>query len=197
MVSISEGNTKMGKIASVSMTLIKACGNCSKCAADCYAKKAYRQYKQTRAAWDNNFNEATYNRQEYFQDVESYLLKKKPANFRWHVAGDILDYSYFISMVRIAKEFPKTNFLCFTKMHDLIEQWFDIDKKRKIPNNLKIFLSIWIDEEIDNKYKLSTARVVRKGETGKYDGFICKGSCATCMVCFEGLTGSKVIFEKH
>jgi len=39
-VKISIGNTKMGKIPSVSLPPIKSCGNCKDCASKCYANRA-------------------------------------------------------------------------------------------------------------------------------------------------------------
>lgn len=193
-ISISYGNTKMGKIPSISLPPIKSCGNCSKCAKHCYAKQTYMQYKNTKAAYDRNYKMATEDGGEYFYQVQDYLSKNKPKVFRWHVSGDILDSMYFVAIATISKDNPKTTFLIFTKMYKIINKFRSMFK---IPDNLKIFYSAWLDEEIDNPYNMSIARTVNKGETHKYEGFICEGNCEQCMACFESKPGSKVIFEMH
>ena len=93
-VKISVGNTKMGKVPSVSLPPIKACGNCGLCKNKCYAKKAYRLYPLVKRAYDSNYELATSNHYQYFEDIKKYLKNKKPKYFRWHVAGDILNQEY-------------------------------------------------------------------------------------------------------
>jgi len=43
-ISISDKNSKLGKIPNISLTPIASCPNCSTCKSKCYALKAYRQY---------------------------------------------------------------------------------------------------------------------------------------------------------
>jgi len=193
-VKISIGNTKMGKIPSVSLPPIKSCGNCKDCASKCYANQAYRQYKQTKAAYDNNYIMVTTNHYKYFKEIKEYVSKKSPNYFRWHVSGDILNQEYFNDMVQIAEEYPNTKFLCFTKMYGIVNFYL---KEQTLPPNLNIFFSIWLDNRIPNIHRLSTARTVNKGDTDKYEGFKCEGNCSTCGFCFEALNGSSVIFEMH
>jgi len=203
-VKISLGNTKMGKIPSVSLPPIKSCGNCALCSKKCYAMKAYRMFKQTKAAYDNNYEMAMNGRAKYFWDIEHYLAHKNPQYFRWHVSGDILDLSYLFEMNRIAEEYPKTKFLCFTKMYDLVDSFL---YTRKFAKNLHMFISLWEDYDIyensygvrqySNLHTLSTARAVYKKDLYKYQGFKCEGNCSECGFCFEALNGSSVIFKMH
>lgn len=204
-VKISLGNTKMGKIPSVSLPPIKSCGNCNDCAKHCYAMKAYRQYPLTKAAYDNNYKLATENREQYFSDIREYLKKNKPKYFRWHTAGDILDLKYLFEMNRIATEFKKTKFLCFTKMYGLVDEFLFV---RNFAPNFKMFLSAWLDKENISYNKigirkhfnlddLSIARTVNKGDLDRHIGFKCEGNCEQCGFCFESKNGSTVIFEMH
>lgn len=198
-ISISYGNTKMGKIPSISLPPIKSCGNCSKCAKHCYAKQAYLQYKCTRDAYDRNLAILKNDPQDYFHQIYEFINKSYDKNkpipfFRWHVSGDILDLNYFNAMVTFAYQFQETNFLVFTKMYNIVDEYLI---RYSIPLNLKIFYSVWLDEEIDNPCGISIARTVNKGETNKYEGFKCEGNCEQCMACFESKPGSKVIFEMH
>ncbi len=193
-ISISQGNTKMGKVPSISLPPIKSCGNCKSCAKHCYAMKAYRMYEATRNAYDRNYELATEDGGEYFKQIDEYLKKNKPKVFRWHVAGDILSPIYFCGIVKVVVNNPSTTFLIFTKMYNIVNEFYSYFK---IPKNLKVFFSVWLNEEIDNPYGFSTARTVAKGETSLHDGFICEGNCEACMACFEAKHGSKVIFEMH
>ena len=86
-MAISSGNSKLGNIPNISLTPIKACGNCSACSADCYALKAYRMYKGTKASWDAFFT-ATKN--------------AKVASFLHHLVTDLADKTVSIFIAAIA-----------------------------------------------------------------------------------------------
>ena len=193
-VKISLGNTKMGKMPSVSLPPIKACGNCKACAKHCYAMKAYRQYPAVKAAYDNKYELAINNGGEYFVQIDQYLQANKPKLFRWHVAGDILSLPYFSDMVTVALDNPKTKFLVFTKMHNIVNEFL---KYNELPKNLKVFFSVWLGERILTPKGVSIARTVNKGDLDHYTGFKCEGNCEQCGFCFEAKNGSTVIFEMH
>lgn len=134
-VKIADGNSKLGAIPNVSTVPGKDCGNSDLCVRGCYAVKFYRMYPSVKNAWSINSELAHHDRKTFFGDVRTYLAKKTPRWFRWHVAGDILDQAYLDEMKAIAREFPKTGFLAFTKMHMLS---FDT-----LPGNLTIVFSMW------------------------------------------------------
>ena len=54
MIQIALGNSKMGKIPSVSLVPIDDCANCADCASICYARKYFNRYPETRAAYRRN-----------------------------------------------------------------------------------------------------------------------------------------------
>jgi len=190
-VKISDGNSKLGKVSNISMTPIKACNNCAACKKSCYALKAYRMYKATKAAWDHNFSLASKNRGEYFASIDGYLRYKSPKLFRWHVAGDILDQDYLDSMITLAVKHPDTKFLCFTKMHHL--------NFGTVPANLSIILSMFPTMKEPNRQGLSIAWMQDGTEKRIPDTFIsCPGNCETCGLCFElQTTHLDVVFNKH
>ena len=45
--------------------------------------------------------------------------------FRFHVGGDIIDNIYFDYMVAIARDFPETKFLAFTKKYEIVNAYID------------------------------------------------------------------------
>lgn len=111
-VKISRGNTKLGKMPNVSLVPVKDCGNCSHCAADCYALKAFRQYPATRAAWQHNsaiFRAGGYT--AIADDIVSQLEKRPSRFFRIHVAGDFLSQEHVDLWKVIARRLPSTTFL--------------------------------------------------------------------------------------
>lgn len=187
-VTISTGNSKIGKIANVSLTPLLSCNHDCDCKkGDCYALKAWRMYSTCREAWGDNL--ATYENKPvlFFWQIRKYIEKKKPNYFRWHVAGDIPDQYYFDAMEIIASRFPKTKFLAFTKRHDLN---FD-----GLPENLKIIFSMWPNWG-NTKKKAQRAWMQDGTETRiPADAVECSGKCDECLICWNN--DADVVFAKH
>ena len=117
-----------------------------------------------------------------------YIQKNKPKHFRWHVAGDIPDQRYLCYMRAVALEFPRTNFLCFTKRGDL-----DYGTPA---DNLHIVFSQWPGMPIQGLPSFPRAWLApdaRIPDTAKR----CAGSCFTCKLCFNLKGGQHVYFTKH
>ncbi len=193
IMAISAGNSKLGKIPNVSLTPIKSCVNCDHCAPDCYAMKSYRMHPTVKASWDSNLDMAVSRPASYFGMIGAYLTKKKPAYFRWHVAGDILDWRYLKDMISIAIEHPDTRFLAFTKH-------FKLDFRR-VPSNLTIVFSMWpgMGKPRQKKGVAGYAWYQDGTETRIPDNAIhCPGHCDTCGMCFDiAKTSGHVTFIKH
>lgn len=186
MPIISRGNTKLGAIPNVNLSPIKSCGNCSACAKDCYAMKAYRMYPNVRKAWDSNLEQARTDPATFFYEINGYLCKRKPKYFRWHSSGDILGQDYLDRMVQIARNRPETKFLCFTKMF-----WLDY---YNLPGNLSILGSMfplmaqvwfgrtaWMQDGTEHRVSVNAKK--------------CPGSCAKCKHCWN--SKRDVYFIKH
>lgn len=189
MVHISEGYTKIGKIPNISFPPVISCPKNAPCKKQCYAMKAFRMYPSVRKNWNENFKEAYNYREYFFSEIMLYLQTKKPKYFRWHVSGDILDQSYLNRMKQIAKSFPNTRFLCFTKMHDL--------SFKNTPKNLSIVLSMWT--EFGNVKKLMPRAWMNDGSDKRIPktGKKCGGSCENCKYCFSMGKFDNVVFDIH
>jgi len=194
-VQIAEGNSKLGpSIPCISLPPIKACGNCSKCKSSCYALKAWRMYKQTRAAWRRNFTLVTKHRADYFAQVNNYVTRKEPKFFRWHVSGDILDQNYLEGMKIIAEAHPNTVFLCFTKMFFL--------NYLRTPSNLKIVFSAWPGLVMPTAAR-TCMPIAYMHDAENIDSRIpadarqCPGNCESCGMCWSLKPGESVVFHKH
>jgi hypothetical protein len=188
-VTISKGNSKIGKIPNVSLVPVKDCGNCESCKKGCYALKSYRMYPSVRNAWNANSDTARNNPIEYWNTIFTYLEKHKPKLFRYHVAGDILNQEYLNNMIYIANSFPGTQFLAFTKMHHL-----DFSNK---PNNLSIVLSMFpkmiVPDSKLPKAWLQDGTEDRIPDTAQQ----CAGNCNNCGICWYLGNGKDVYFIKH
>ena len=185
-MAISRGNSKLGKIPNISLPPIKACGNCKACAPDCYALKSYKQYKNVRQSWDENYKLALSEPGQYFAMIRDYLdvpKRKKLTMFRWHTSGDILDGVYFLNMIDIARDYPGVKFLCFTKMYSIINRALDGES---LPDNLEIIFSAWSGLDMDNPHDIPVAYVQDGNETRVPDNALeCPGNCDTCGLCWS------------
>ena len=87
-ISISNGNSKMGHIPSVSLPPIVTCKNCSSCAKKCYAAKLCRMYKTVREAYARNLEILKENRNAYFNQVTAaVILKGKEPDPKYKICG--------------------------------------------------------------------------------------------------------------
>ena len=124
-VKISEGNSKLGAIPSVSLIPVMDCGNCAICAKSCYDLRndlIYKEVIKTRA-----INSAIYHEdpERYFKEIDGYLDYRYPRAFRFHIGGDIQDKWYLDKMCEIARKHKDTKFLAFTKMFDVCNEYLD------------------------------------------------------------------------
>jgi hypothetical protein len=196
-IKISEGNTKLGTIANISLTPGKTCSAeaCKTCMRNgCYAMKAYKAYPTTRAAWDNNTDTAINDLARFESDLMLYFGSlNAPRFFRVHVAGDFVSREYAAMWARVAACNPGTNFLAFTK------QWDNV-RGVEFPENVSIVLSAWPGTEIPaDLRKLYSVAWLNDGTTEiPTDALECPGNCETCGVCWSlSKRHIDVFFNKH
>lgn len=185
-IAISRGNTKIGRIPSVSLPPGATCTPGLPCEELCYAQKAYRLYPITRAAWNRNLILYYIDPEDYFRQIADYLHKTSKTYFRWHVSGDIPDPQYFLSMERIATEFPMIRFMTYTKKPQYLHPY---------SKNLNILNSVWLGEEprpdVPNFITLD-----KNGDTRDYN-FKCAGSCQYCHRCWYAPPGDRIAVKLH
>lgn len=189
-MSISTGNTKIGRTLNVSIAPILSCGNCKECMRTCYAvANMIRRGFDVKNAWVKNYVLLLMNRDEYFQQIRDKIRRRrKNFFFRWHVAGDIIDADYFARMVEIAKEFPHFKFWTYTKMHHIVNAFCDMYGRDAIPENLNIMFSVW-EKEIVNPYGFRRFIFVPRDAKEKPKGFYCCGNCDICKEKNVGCVG--------
>lgn len=111
-LSISQGNSKLGKIPSISLPAGLTCRPCA-CIEKCYAKKLERLRPTVARAYQHNLEVLKTDPETYWREVEAVIMLSR--YFRFHVSGDIPDRDYFADMVMVAARQPHCQILCFTK----------------------------------------------------------------------------------
>ena len=199
-VVISKGNSKLGNIASVSLTPIVTCAPnaCKFCGIKCYARKIARLRKTVRESYANNLDILLTENEKYWREVNAAVSVS--AFFRFHVAGDIYDADYLENMVKVARANKHCTILCFTKKYDLVNSYLE---HHRLPKNLRIIFSVWKGLEMDNKFNLPEAHIMYKsGDTTASDGAKwCSGNCTECAGkkenCWTLKKGEQILFKEH
>ena len=119
-VKFSYDNRKTGALVpSVSLIPVADCGNCAVCAKGCYDVRNVCFQKTVQKSRANNSAILREDPGKYWREIEQRISCLR--FFRFHVGGDIKDYSYFVNMVGIAVRNPHCEILAFTKMYDIVK----------------------------------------------------------------------------
>lgn len=196
-ISISNGNSKMGAIPSVSLPACVTCNPSAPCFKKCYAAKLERIYSSVKNAYARNLDILNADPVAYWQQVKAAAVVTR--FFRYHVSGDIPNAAYFAEMVKTAEEIPTTKFLAFTKQYQTVNDF--INAGGVIPENLKIIFSSWGAWKCENPHNLPTSEVIFKGCEPSEDWKICGGNCTECACrgvgCWEVKNGETIAFYEH
>ena len=201
VVSISQGNRKMGTVASVSLPPYITCPAACKgtCDGKCYAGKMCALYSNVLKSYAKNFAIYLTNRDSYFAQIS--LVSGLQRFFRWHVSGDIPNADYFAGMVQVARDNPDTKYLAFTKRYSVVNNW--IDANGELPKNLIILFSGWDNLKPDNPHNLPETTVFGTAATPEPDNAwnICGGNCSECLCrgcgCWKAEKGETIAFHIH
>lgn len=209
-VSISQGNSKLGEIKSVSLPRSKTCRHDCGCFGSdyCYVAKLERLYPSVNKAYQRNYEIYMNDPETYWREVEASIMMSR--FFRFHVSGDIVDDAYFSKIVEIAKRNKHCEILIFTKKFDIVNRYTKEALLRDpsgtfgdIPPNLHILFSAWDGLEMDNPYEFPEAHVrYRDGHTTASEGALdCGGNCTHCAItdggCWALGRGQQVVINQH
>lgn len=201
-INISLTNSKLGdKIPSLNLPPLVTCRADAPCRKECYALRGHWLYTNVKESLKNNLNLYLKNKNKFFDDIIELLNNSDIIFrfFRWFSAGDIVDEKFFEGIVKVAKKCKSTNFLCFTKKFDIVNNYLASGKK--LPKNLNVVFSGWDKNfKIDNPYNLPCTYVYFK-DTTKNDipeySIPCVGSCEKCKSCWTLQKFQSVFFHKH
>lgn len=204
-MTISAGNRKIGRVLNVSLPPITTCGNCKKCMFFCYDIKACLQYPDNVIdARVRNLHVLLNDRNEYFRRIDKKMTRRrKNKYFRWHVAGDIIDYDYFDRMIENARNHPDfVAIWTYTKMYDIVNEWIDKNGLDAIPDNFHIMFSKWDGLPMNNPYGLPVfACKLKDGNADPMpwdDMYVCPGNCDICKEEKRGcMSGEDTYADEH
>lgn len=198
-VSISGSNSKMGAVSSVSLLPFLTCPErcAGTCGTYCYAAKLANLRNTVRKSYAINTALAIHRPDVYWAGVD--YACKGVRYFRFHVSGDILHTDYFNCMVKIARDNPKCEMLCFTKRYELVNAW--MDENRFLPANLHILFSGWDKLEPVNPHHLPETNVILRGREPLTNWKLCGGNCFNCACrgvgCWQARSGDVIAFPQH
>lgn len=198
-VSISNANSKMGNVASVSILPFLSCpGRCAgSCGVKCYAAKLANLRPSVLKSYARNQALAMYRPDLYWAQVNVAVMSVR--YFRFHVSGDILNRDYFDHVVEVARSNPKTEILMFTKRYEIVNKW--IADNGELPENLHILFSGWANLKPVNPHKLPETNVFKSEDEIREDWKLCGGNCFNCACrgvgCWQAGKGETVAFKMH
>ena len=199
MVSISQGNNKMGKIPSVSLLPILTCpARCGKtCGDKCYAKKLALLRPSVMKSYARNTAIAEARPESFFRAVRNAMATS--THFRFHVSGDIPSVRYFHEIISACRDNPHCKVLMFTKRFEVVNEYIWNDKT--LPDNLHILFSGWTNMKPINPYNLPETTVYTHPEEFKPEWKACGGNCLDCALhcggCWDAKNGETVAFKMH
>lgn len=198
-VSISNANSKMGNVASVSILPFLSCpGRCAgSCGVKCYAAKLANIRPSVLKSYAINQALAMYRPDLYWAQVNVAVMSVR--YFRFHVSGDILNRDYFDHVVEVARSNQKTEILMFTKRYEIVNKW--IADNGELPENLHILFSGWENLKPVNPHKLPETNVFKSEDEIRDDWKLCGGNCFNCACrgvgCWQAGKGETVAFKLH
>lgn len=198
-ISISNGNSKMGPVASVSLMPFTSCPTACEntCGPKCYAARIANMYPGSLQAYARNTALACLRPDLYWIQVDAAV--KAVRFFRFHVAGDIISHSYFDKLVQCAANNPHTDILIFTKQFEIVNQY--IDKNGNLPDNLHLLFSGWYNLTPYNPHHLPETNVFNPDKAPADNWKICGGNCFECACrgvgCWQAKSGDVIAFNEH
>jgi hypothetical protein len=189
-ITISEGNSKMGKVYSFSVSPVVTCAANVPCAKACYACKLCRIYANVKSSYAANWDAVqNANMAELAAALVDVIKAKKVKLFRFNVSGDFKDPMYLRVALTVAAACPDTQFLAFTKVYTA----FAADR----PENFNLFASVWNDYAPADIDAVPSAHYCDGSRPMPADAVECGGNCEECGLCFNLKPGEKVFFKKH
>lgn len=203
-VHITDDNDKhVG--ANVSLLPIRTCSDCVhvSCALpklkkdgtpgkvlQCYACK-FLHRPIVRKNWTENTQIIETDPIAFFNGIRAYLAAKRPKLFRYWVGGDFPTQQAVDMSFDVAREYPSTDFLAFTK------RWYDRFDFSARPKNFAIVYSAWSTLPVPpNDCPIAWCNDGRENRIPS-TAIKCAGRCDQCGVCWYLKPNVHVYFDIH
>ena len=198
-VKFSNGNNKMGAVASVSTLPFITCparcaGSCGK---SCYAAKLANLRPAVLNAYAWNTAIVSICQEEIHKQIKAFCRGVR--YFRYHVSGDIVNKAYFAAMIDNAKSNSHCEILAFTKRFEVVNAW--IAENGQLPENLHILFSGWDNMRPENPHSLPETTVYKTEADFNEAWKTCGGNCFECgcrgLGCWQAKKGDTIAFKLH
>ena len=202
----TNGNKKLGRqIFNINLPPVVTCNPKAPCFKGCYARKGHFLYSNVTKRQNENLFAFVQNPDKFFNDIAEQT--KLSLYVRWFGSGDMPNMRFFEGMVKVARKNPNVKYLAFTKQYPIVNAYLDSGKK--IPSNLKVVFSSWMEWIPENPHNLPTTWVkfdiakkceeefVRFNANIPEKAFACPNGCANCLKCWQLKKGESVVFKKH
>lgn len=203
LVTISGGNTKMGKVASVSLLPVLTCpARCNgTCGDKCYALKLAILRPSVLRSYARNTAVARLAPSAFWSAINKAMAKAE--YFRFHVSGDIPGADYLHRVIGACKSAPHCQVLMFTKRFEIVNEY--LYNGGVLPGNLHLLFSGWTNlfptEYGYNPYHLPETTVYAKDEDIRPEWTPCGGNCLDCAIhdggCWAAKPGDTIAFKIH
>ena len=136
---ISNTVSKLGVgIGTVNLPAVTTCRGDAPCRKGCYACKGNFVYSNVKTSLQKNLDAFVEDADRFFSILDNQLNMVPFKFFRWHSSGDIVNERYLEGMCWLARRHKGTQFLCFTKKYELVNEYLINHKK---PKNLILVFS--------------------------------------------------------
>lgn len=222
-VKLMGGNKKTGKDCyTVSLIPVLDCPNCNLCKNTCYDVAHDCIYPQVKSSRANNSAIHLKDNDRFWKEISEEITRKKVKTLRINVGGD-LSYIDYAKLNAVAGQHPETTFLFFTKNISDINRF--LDEGNIFPENVRIMVSRWDGDSLDNKYKFPESHLIwynkeyadiikdldangndinALGKTTHVSGKtfeVCSGNCSVCFDegkgCWNAPDNSDIILIAH
>lgn len=206
-VSISNSNEKTGPLCNDLAMPTCTCRDDAPCklSGHCYCLKGTQQFPAVLGAYYRNLRLYNTSHEDFWEQVDFFIRHRPLPLFRWHDAGEFIDYEYFLGTVEMAKKFPKIKFLAYTKKYGYVNKY--LDEGNELPDNYTIRFSMWHRMwEVPNPHNLPVAYVdfTDKLITPDFPEHTAKClnqmdktiTCGVCQLCWNKKVKA-IKFEQH
>ena len=202
----TNGNKKLGSaIFNINLPPIVTCNPNAPCFKQCYATHGHFLYPNVKNRQFENLFAFIQNPSQFFNEIAEQT--QLCLYVRWFGSGDMPNMRFFEGMIEVAKKNKGVKYLAFTKQFPIVNAYLNFG--RKIPSNLKIVFSNWMEWKAENPLNLPTTWVKfdpnkkQEKDFARFNVHIpekshaCPGDCAKCLKCWNLKKGESVYFKKH
>ena len=186
-ISISDGNSKMNAVPSVSLLPVVTCAPRVPCSIrvpglklpKCYAVHMCARRVNIRNAYARNTRILKRTPAVFFRQLHRFIETAAPPFFRFHVSGDFVNRSHLRRAFDTARAFPDTRFLAFSKRFEFFPA------PSAVPVNFSLIASMW--PHWGKRPRGYQCAFVQDGTETRItpDALLCHGNCETCGMCWS------------